>query len=451
MSDTGTGDVVALKTRVAELEAQQAPTRRFDGRGLTAWVLVVIAAILFPIALTAYWGQRTLTDTQRYVATVAPLAQDPTVKQAVGEKVTAVLVTQIDAQNRVSELLQDNPKLQPLAGPIAVAVNNLVGQTVTKVLDSDQFDQLWITVNTKLQQALIAALSNDPSGVVTIQGDQVILDTGDLIAVVKQKLVDQGLSFAANIPVPAVADREVVLLTSPQLKQARFAYAVGQPVAQWLIYATLLLFVIAVLISRTRARMTMAVGIAIILGALAVRLLLAFGQSQLELTLSGTSFAVAQQAIFTILTVFLINAVRAAFALGLVLAIVGWFLSGTKSALAARRFFGGAVAGAGGRASGTAIAPVAAWFARTRMFWRFAIVAVAATVILTASPLTGSLILWAAVFAVIAFVVLEFLAAAGAGTADTGKERPEPLVEAAPLVLEGEPVDVASPSDGSGN
>ena len=178
-------------------------------------MLVIVSAILFPIALTAYWGQRTLTDTERYVATVAPLAQDPTVKQAVGDKVTSVLVTQIDAQNRVSELLQDYPKLQPISGPVAVAVNNLVGQTVDKVLDSDQFDQLWITINTRLQQGLVKALSSDPGGAVTIQGDQVVLDTGDLIDAVKQRLVDQGLSFAANIPVPPVADRQVVLLTSP--------------------------------------------------------------------------------------------------------------------------------------------------------------------------------------------------------------------------------------------
>jgi hypothetical protein len=415
MSDAGTEDVAALKARIDELEKQSTPKRRLDGRGFTAWVLVIIAALLFPIALTAYWGQRTLTDTERYIATVAPLAQDPTVKQAVGDKVTAVLVTQIDAKNRVSEILVDFPKLQPISGPVAVAVNNLVGQTVTKVLDSDQFDQLWITINTQLQKGLVAALSNDPTGPVTIQGDQVILDTGDLIALVKQKLVDQGLSFAANIPVPPVADRQVVLLTSPQLAQARFAYAVGQPVAQWLIYVVLLLFVIAVLISRKRARMTMAVGIAIILGALVVRLLMAFGQSQIELTLSGTTFAVAQQAFFTILTAFLLNAVRAAYAVGLVLLLVGWFLSGTESALATRRLVSGALSGAGGRASGTAIAPVAAWFARTRVFWRFLIVGVAAAVILTSSPLSGSLILWTAVVAVVALVIVEFLAAAGAG------------------------------------
>jgi hypothetical protein len=418
MSDAGSEDVAALKARIDELEKQGTPRRRFDGRGFTAWVLVIVAALLFPIALTAYWGQRTLTDTGRYIATVAPLAQDPTVKQAVGDKVTAVLVTQIDAKNRVSEILTDYPKLQPISGPVAVAVNNLVGQTVTKVLDSDQFDQLWITINTQLQKGLVAALSNDPTGAVTIQGDQVVLDTGDLINLVKQKLVDQGLSFAANIPVPPIADRQVVLLTSPQLAQARFAYAVGQPVAQWLIYVVLLLFVIAVLISRKRARMTMAVGVAIILGALVVRLIMAFGQSQIELTLTGTTFAIAQQAFFTILTAFLLNAVRAAYAVGLVLLLVGWFLSGTESALATRRLLSGALSGAGGRASGTAIAPVAAWFARTRIFWRFLIVGVAAAVILTSSPLSGSLILWTAVVAVVAIVIVEFLAAAGVGAAD---------------------------------
>ena len=445
-----TDDVTALKARIAELEQQQAPRRRFDGRGLTAWVLLVVSAILFPIALTAYWGQRTLTDTQRYVDTVAPLAQDPTIKQAVGAKVTEVIVTQLDAQARVSELLQDYPRLQPLSGPIASGVNNLIGEQVTKLLDSDQFDQLWITINTQLQQALIAALSNEPSGAVTIQGDQVVLDTGDLIEVVKQRLVDRGLSFAANIPVPPAADRQVVLLTSPQLAQARTAYALAQPVAQWLIYAVLLLFAVAVLVSRRRARMTMAVGIAIVIGAVVVRLAMVYLQNQVELTLAGTTFAVAQDAFWTILTAFLLNAVRAAFVLGLVLAVVGWFLSGTQSAQSARRLFGGAVSGAGSRASGTALAPVGAWFARTRVFWRFLVVGVAALVLLTASPLTGSLILWTAVIAVLALVVVEFLAAAGTGAVEeSGAASPAP-VDAAPPVTDTLPVDVTpGPRDDS--
>lgn len=419
-------DVAALKARIAELESQK-PKRRFDGRGLTAWIIVIIAALLFPVALTAYWGQRTLTDTERYVATVAPLAEDPTVREAVGTKITDVIVTQLDAQVRISDLLTDYPKLQPIAGPLASGVNSFVGTEVDKLLASDRFSEIWVQVNTKLQQSLVAALSGDPTGPVSIQGDQVILDTGDLIEEVKQRLVDRGLTIAANLPVPPVADRQIVLLTSPQLQTARTAYALGQPVAQWLIYVVLLMFIVAILVSRHRARMTLAVGVAIVIGAIVVRLAMVVGQQQLELTLDGTPFEVAQNAFFTILTSYLLTAVRAAFALGLVLAIVGWFLSGTDSALATRRFLGGLVSGAGAKASDTPVAKVGAWVKRTIVLWRALIVGIAGLVILTSSPLTGSVILWTAVIAVLAFVVVEFLAASA------------PAVDAAP---EEEPVTV---------
>jgi hypothetical protein len=419
-------DVAALKARIAELESQK-PKRRFDGRGFTAWIIVIIAALLFPIALTAYWGQRTLTDTERYVATVAPLAEDPTVREAVGTKITDVIVTQLDAQVRISDLLADYPKLQPIAGPLASGVNSFVGTEVDKLLASDRFSEIWVQVNTKLQQSLVAALSGDPTGPVSIQGDQVILDTGDLIEEVKQRLVDRGLTIAANLPVPPVADRQIVLLTSPQLQTARTAYALGQPVAQWLIYVVLLMFVIAVLVSRHRARMTLAVGVAIVIGAIVVRLAMAVGQQQLELTLEGTPFEVAQNAFYTILTSYLLTAVRAAFALGLVLALVGWFLSGTDSALATRRFFGGLVSGAGARASDTPIAKAGAWVKRTIVIWRALIVGIAGLVILTTSPLTGSVILWTALIAVLAFVVVEFLAASAPPAAAVEEQDEEPV------------------------
>lgn len=410
-----TEDVAALQARIAELEATSAPKRRFDGRGLTAWVLLVIAAILFPITLSAFWAQKTLIDTERYVATVAPLSQDPTVRLAIGNTITAAVVKQLDTANRVSDLLTDTPRLQPLAGPIALGVNNFVATQVTNILDSDQFSGIWEGINRTAQQALLKALSSDPTGAVTIQGDQVVLDTGDIIELVKQRLVDRGLTFAANIPVPPAADREVVLLTSPQLKQARVAYAIAQPVAHWAVYATMLLFVAAVLVSRRRARMVIAVGVSVIIGAVLLRLGLAIGQNQLEITLTGTNFAIAQQAFFSILTVFLFDALRAAFVLGLVLAFAGWVFSGTASAQATRALFSRRIGGAGSQASGTALGAAGVWVHKTQTFWRFAIVVVAAMVLLTAEPLSGSLILWTTLITAIALVVVEFLAAAGAG------------------------------------
>ncbi|HET7900830.1 MAG TPA: hypothetical protein VFL59_06545 [Candidatus Nanopelagicales bacterium] len=431
MSTDSTDDVEALKARIATLEAKEADLeskRRFSGRGVTAWVLVVVAALLFPIAITAFWAQKTLLDTQRYVETVAPLATDPTIRDAVSTQVSTAINNQIDSSGKVDEILADFPKLQPLAGPITAGLHNLVNTTVDKVVTSDQFAGLWTQVNAAVQQGVVKVLSSDgQAGPITIQGDQVVLDTGDLINAVKQRLVDRGFTWAQNLPVPAAADRQIVLLTSPQLAQARVAYQIAQPVSQWLIFLVLLLFVAAILVAVRRARMVIAVGVAIILGALVVRLMLAYGSMQLELNLSGTTWAVAQNAFVTILTQYLIVALRASFVLGLVMAVVGWYLSDTTSAQASRAYLTKVTSGAGASAGDTALGRVGGWFARTRTFWRFAIPALAVLVLVFQTPLTGATILWVTLVAVIAFVVLEILVAAGRANAEAAAaaEAPE--------------------------
>jgi hypothetical protein len=440
MSGESTEDVEALKERIAALEAKEAEleaksgSRRFSGRGLTAWVLLVVAALLFPIALTAFWAQKTLVDTQRYVETVAPLAEDPTIQQAVATQVTTAINNQIDQSGKVDQILADFPKLQPLAGPITAGLHNLVGTTVDKVVTSDQFSSLWVGINQRVQQGVIKVLESDASnGPITLQGDQVILDTGDLIDAVKQQLVDRGFTWAANLPVPSVADRQIVLLTSPQLAQARIAYQIAQPISQWLIFFVLLLFLAAVLVAVRRARMVVGVGIALLLGALVIRLGLAYGETQVALNLSGTTWAIAQNAFFTILTTYLVTALRAAFVLGLVLAIVGWYLSGTASANASRAYIAKLLDGAGAGAGDTALGKVGAWFARTRTFWRFAIPVVAVLILLFQSPLSGSTILWVALLAAVAFVVLEFLVAAGRASVTSDETAAVEADEAAPV------------------
>ena len=394
------------------------------GRGFAAWTILVVAALLLPIALTAFWAQRTLIDTERYIATVAPLAKDPTIQQAVGDKVSSVLITQLDAGNRLQNVLPE--QLAPLAPLVAGGVNNFVEQQVDQVLASPQFEDVWVGINRQLQSALIKALSGNPDGAVTIEGDQVILDTGDLIELVKQRLVDRGLSWAANIPVPPLVDRQVVILTSPQLATARTAYAIGQPVAQWLIWFVILLFIVAVAISTRRARMIIAVGVSFVLATIVLKLGLAFGENELANTLAGTPFELAQQAFYTILTQFLVIGIRAMFVLGVVLVLVGWFLSGTRAAGAARGLVSSGTSGAGSRLSAQ-LGPVGAFFARTRRAWQVLVVILAALVLVVSDQITGSTILWTLVFAVIALVVLEVLAAAApAEAADDAVEEEAP-------------------------
>ena len=47
------------------------------GRGTLSIALMVVTALLAPLTVVAGWARAQIEDTDRYVATVGPLAQDP--------------------------------------------------------------------------------------------------------------------------------------------------------------------------------------------------------------------------------------------------------------------------------------------------------------------------------------------------------------------------------------
>ena len=397
------------------------------GRGIAAWVIFTIAAILLPIALTAFWAQRTLTDTERYVATVAPLSQDPTIQKAVSTLVTDKAVAQLDVQNRLDTILP--PKLEPIAPILAGGVTTLITRAVDAFLTSPDFHQLWVTLNTAIQRSLIAALSGNPTGPVTIRGDQVILDTGDALTAVKQKLVDRGIPFASDIPIPAKADREVVLLTSPQLQTARTAYAIGQPIAQWLIYAVLAMFVLALILVRNRPRMIVSLGIAALLSAVLLKAGLAFGESTLTDTLAGTPLAIGQQAFYSIMTAFLIDGTRALFVIGLILVGVGWFMGNTATGRKARALAGKVGDNAGDALSDSPVAAAGGWVARHRGALYVGLLALLGILLVFFSdPVTPTRVGILALFAILAAVGIEILARS-APPSTTAPVSPQALTE----------------------
>src|SRR3954447_16101241 len=80
-----------LRARLAALEVENATLRsgeevtrsrtsRSRPRAAVAVVLIVVAVLLAPVAVVCGWAKWTLTDTDRFVATYAPLAQQPAVQ-----------------------------------------------------------------------------------------------------------------------------------------------------------------------------------------------------------------------------------------------------------------------------------------------------------------------------------------------------------------------------------
>ena len=349
MSDTR--PVPTVETAVAE------PPGRV--RSIAAAVCVVLAALLTVPAAIAYWGQRTLNDTQRYVDTVGPLVDSPEVQAAISTTVTGAIQSQVDVEAVLNEVfagvITDRPRLQQLVGPISGAVNGLIEREVQALVASDLFADFWVRANTRAQQALVRVLEGDESGAVSVQGDQVVLDMGEVITQVQQRLVERGLTIVENAPIPEV-DRQIVLLTAPQLEQARTIYAFGNPVARWLIVVVAALYLAALLLSRRRPRMTVIIGVALAANALVVALALSIGRQLFVNELTGTVFGPASQVFYDQLLTYLQRGWQVLLGLGLILVVAGWFAGPNASGTAVRTSLSGGLETAGAGLAGEPVA-----------------------------------------------------------------------------------------------
>jgi hypothetical protein len=103
------------------------------GRAVTAVICVVLAALLTTPAAVAYWGQRTLNDTERYVDTVGPLVDSAEVQDVIATTVTDAIEQQVNIEailnNVFAGVITDRPRLELLVGPLSAAINGAQGLT----------------------------------------------------------------------------------------------------------------------------------------------------------------------------------------------------------------------------------------------------------------------------------------------------------------------------------
>ena len=293
-------------------------------RSVAAAVCVVLAALLTVPAGIAFWGQRTLNDGQRYLATVGPLVDSPQVQEAISTKAIDAIEAQVDIEailnNAFAGVITDRPRLQQLVGPLAGAVDGLIEREVREFVASDAFADIWVRVNTRAQQGLVRVLKGDTSGAVSVQGEQVVLDVSDVIDQVKQRLVARGLTVVQNIPIPDT-DKQIVLLDAPQLKQAQTIYAFANPLARWLIIVVAALYLAAFLLARRRPRMTVTIGVLLAANALLVAFCLSVGRQLFIDKLANSDFGPASAIFYDTLLTYLERGWKVLLWLGLILVV----------------------------------------------------------------------------------------------------------------------------------
>lgn len=389
--------------------------KRWGARSIAALLLIILAAVLTIPALVGHWGQRTVIDSDRYIDTVGPLIDQPEVQQALAETVTAQVVAKVDTENQIDTLLgnlfPNAGFTDQLAAPIAAGINSLIGELVTKFVASEQFATVWVELNRAAQKGIVLVLEGKDGGIVSLKGDNLVLDTSMALTAIQQKLVDSGITAAANVTIPD-SDREIVLANTPGLAQIRSVYSLTSPILTWLPLLVAILFGAAILLSRRRARMTVATGIILGVSALAILAGLSVGETTFTNELAGTPWEAASDVFWSTLLAYLIAGAQALLVLAVVIIVAGWFGGRTRLAVMARGRITSGLADISGRMSDGRPGPLPA---DMQQYARWLIYGLGVLVLVWGDLLSVSSVLW--MTALVAGLVTLAQLLSGPGTA----------------------------------
>ena len=251
MGDTGLADE-------GRTVADRRPVARW--RRIVCAVLVVLVCILVPVSVLGVWLHGTVLDTDQYVDTVAPLADDPAVQEAIATRVTNSFVASTDLEARLADVL---PARVPVsASAVADGIERFVHDLALRLVQSDQFATIWERANRRAHTQLVAVLQGKGRGNIETKNGQVVVHLGPVVDRVKAALEKVGVNAFSRIDAERV-NNQIVLLDSDQLDKAQDAVDLSDKLAIVLPILTIVLFAGAVLVSGNRRRTILRTGLGV--------------------------------------------------------------------------------------------------------------------------------------------------------------------------------------------
>jgi hypothetical protein len=370
---------------------RQARRRRFSWRTLVAALLLILGCVLAPVSVLAVWTANQVSDTGRYVANIAPLIKDPAIQNALTDKLTNEIVTQINVKGLTDQVAAELSQkglprigglLQSVAGSLASGVQGFVHSRIHKIITGPRMTAAWTQVNQAAHQALVAALSGrgGGTGAIAVSNGQVTLDVAPLEAVAKQDLAARGLTAVNKIP---TVHATFPLFPSKNLVKAQRAYRLINDLKIVLPIVTLVLLIAGVWVAPGHRRALIGAGLGFAASMLVLGVGLAIARViYLRSVPASVLPADAAAAAFDILVRFIRTALRTLLVVGLIVAIGAFFTGpstaavGTRSAVSAglRRIRHG------GESAGLSTGPVGRWTYTHRRALRIGAAALAALV-----------------------------------------------------------------------
>lgn len=424
------GEVATLRSQAAGAAAgvPAEPVSHPPRNGLrwtAVTILLVLVAVLSIASVTARFTRSQILDTDRYVSTVAPLGSNPALQADVTNQITDEIFARVDVEGLttealtaltdVSNLAANAPRLDKavigLAPVLTSQAKNFVHDTVSSLVRSQQFEDLWIQANRAAHNALVAVMTGN-YGLSSVEVDQsgtVSISLGTVIDRVKSELAGRGFAFADKIP---SVDKQFVLFQSPELVKAQRAVSALDKASAILPWLGIACAAAAVAVAPTgrRLRALALVGLAIALGMLALAIGILVGRAiYLDSVPPDVLSPDAATAVIDTVLVPLRTSLRAVAVLGLVIALGAYLTGGSSSATAVRRGFGQALDFVRRSGSGRPPNEVERWAYQLRIPLRCAVIGIAAVLLMFWRYPTGLVVLWIVIIALLALVAIELL------------------------------------------
>ena len=273
--------------------ARQKLRRRLAG------LFVFLTVLSLVVTVVGAWARAVALDTDRFVATVGPVIDEPSVQRALSVRLTDRVMEGLQVQDRVASALSGldagelpiSPAL--LASPIADGICSVLLKRIEQATASDAVRTLWYEVLARAHSQAIALLRGETTNA-TIEDDTVYINllpfTNDALASLEPQLSE---IFNRTIDLPAITTENVsqaVGLLEQQFgvdlpddfgqikvfeSDALPAAQAGIAATDRLIYAlaalTVVLAIIALVLSPRRLRTTLWLGLGAALGLIVVR------------------------------------------------------------------------------------------------------------------------------------------------------------------------------------
>ena len=412
---------LAATDAFAPPEVEDAPRRkRGPSWTVIATVLIALGCVLAPVAVIAGWAKSTLTETDTFVATYAPLAHDPRVQAYVVDQAATAIDQNVDIEGLTTEVIDGikalgtrpraSAALDALKGPATQGIDTLIRDGINAFVVSDAFTQTWERALRVSHTQLLATLTNDPQALVAAQSDGTIgIQLGPIVEDVKAALLARNITVASRIP---PIDRTIPIAQANQIPTVQAGYRTIVALGGWLPWVVLALLAVGVLVARRRS--VALVGAAVGLGLAMLVLLLGFTVGRAVL-LTSVPVTLVPGDVTALLYDTAVAGMKDTAIAGLVLALaiatVGWLAGPFRTPRMLRGFYADGVGSLRTNAEkrGLTTGRAGEWIYAQRRLLHLLIAFGAAAVIILLRPLSIADILWTLVIAVFAVIIVSLV------------------------------------------